>query len=261
MSCTNWPPRSLSWMIRKMKLLGREGKTAVVVGAVTDGVHVQFNSVQSLSHVRLFATPWTAARQASLSITNSLSPPKPMSIESVMPSNHLILCRPLLLLPSPSVFPSIRVFSISQLFASGSCPGGAQTEVCVLCEWAAAPRVASSRQGARSSPLTSWPWPLPRAVALSSSLVLTRGERYTRHFGKAPVTPHSYLKPYVRSKGRKLECTRGQRAALPWLRKLTWESTLLLKRFWMKKKMFKEPTWRKSIQWMNKMEISIQRFF
>ena len=70
---------------------------------------VQFSSVQSLSHVRLFATPWTAAHQASLSITNSQSPPKPMSIESVMPSNHLILCCPLLLLPS--IFPSIRVFS------------------------------------------------------------------------------------------------------------------------------------------------------
>ena len=54
-------------------------------------------------------TPWTAARRASLSITNSQSPPKPMSIESVMPSNHLILCRPLLLLPS--LFPCIRVFS------------------------------------------------------------------------------------------------------------------------------------------------------
>ena len=53
-----------------------------------------FSSVQSLSRVRLFATPWTAARQASLSITNSWSLPKPMSIESVMPSNHLILCRP-----------------------------------------------------------------------------------------------------------------------------------------------------------------------
>ena len=62
---------------------------------------VQFSSVQSLSRVRLFATPWTTACQASLSITNSQSPPKPMSIESVMPSNHLILCRPLLLLPSP----------------------------------------------------------------------------------------------------------------------------------------------------------------
>ena len=67
------------------------------------------SSVQSLSHVRFFATPWTAAHQASLSIINSRSPPKPMSIESVMPSNHLILCH-LLLLP-PSIFPSIRVFS------------------------------------------------------------------------------------------------------------------------------------------------------
>ena len=66
-------------------------------------------SVQSLSWVQLFATPWTAARQASLSITNSWSLLKLMSIESVMPSNHLILCHPLLLLPS--VFPSIRVFS------------------------------------------------------------------------------------------------------------------------------------------------------
>ena len=66
-------------------------------------------SVQSLSRVRLFATPWTEARQASLSITNSWSSLKPMSFESVMPSNHLILCCPLLLLPS--IFPSIRVFS------------------------------------------------------------------------------------------------------------------------------------------------------
>ena len=65
--------------------------------------------IQSLSHVQLFATPWTAARQASLSITNSRSLLKLMSIESVMPSNHLILSRPLLLLPS--IFPSIRVFS------------------------------------------------------------------------------------------------------------------------------------------------------
>ena len=66
-------------------------------------------SVQSLSCVQLFVTPWTAARQASLSITNSWSLPKPMSIQSVMPSNHVILCRPLLLLsPIPS---SIRVFS------------------------------------------------------------------------------------------------------------------------------------------------------
>ena len=67
------------------------------------------SSVQLLSCVRLFATPWTAACQASLSITNSWSLLKLMSIESVMPSNHLILCRPLFL--PPSIFPSIRVFS------------------------------------------------------------------------------------------------------------------------------------------------------
>ena len=66
-------------------------------------------SVQLLSHVQLFAIPWTAAHQASLSIINSWSLFKLMPIESVMPSNHLILCRPLLLLPS--IFPSIRVFS------------------------------------------------------------------------------------------------------------------------------------------------------
>ena len=70
---------------------------------------MSFSSVQSVSRVRLFVTPCTTAGQASLSITNCRSLPKPMSIESVMPSNHLILCHPLLLLPS--IFPSIRVFS------------------------------------------------------------------------------------------------------------------------------------------------------
>ena len=70
---------------------------------------LQFSSVQSLSSVRLFATPWTAAHQTSLSITNSPSLPKFMSIELVMSSNHLILCGSLLLLPS--IFPSIWVFS------------------------------------------------------------------------------------------------------------------------------------------------------
>ena len=83
------------------------------------------SSVQSLSHVWLFVTPWTAARQASLSITNSQSLLKLMSIESVMPSNHLILCHPLLLLPS--ILPSIRLFQwVSSLhqFSSvtQSCP-------------------------------------------------------------------------------------------------------------------------------------------
>ena len=70
---------------------------------------VEFSSVQSLSHVRLFATPWAAARQASLFITNPQSSPKPTSIGSMMPSSHLILCRPLLFLPP--IPPSIRVFS------------------------------------------------------------------------------------------------------------------------------------------------------
>ena len=73
-----------------------------------------FSLVQSLSRVWLFATPWIAADQVSLSITNSWSPPKPMSIESVMTSNHLILCRSFLLLPS--IFPSIRVYSNESAF-------------------------------------------------------------------------------------------------------------------------------------------------
>ena len=69
----------------------------------------QSTSVQSFSHVELFATPWTTASQASLSITNSQSLLKLMSVESVMPSNHLNLCHPLLL--QPSIFPCIRIFS------------------------------------------------------------------------------------------------------------------------------------------------------
>ena len=77
-------------------------------------VSVQFSSVQSLSCVRLFVTLWTAARQASLSITNSLSLLKLTFIKPVMPSNHLILCGPLLL--PPSIFPSIRVFSNESVF-------------------------------------------------------------------------------------------------------------------------------------------------
>ena len=84
-----------------------------------------------LSRVLLFATPWTAARQASLSITNCQNLPKPMSIKSVMPSNHLILCRPLLLLPS--IFPSIRVlFQMSQLFASSGQSTGVSASISVL---------------------------------------------------------------------------------------------------------------------------------
>ena len=88
-----------------------------------------FSSVQLLSRVRLFATPWIAACQASLSITDFRNLPKLMSIESMMPSNHLILCRPLL--PLPSTFPNIRVWSfpMSQFFARGGQSIGALASV------------------------------------------------------------------------------------------------------------------------------------
>ena len=88
------------------------------------------SSVQSLSHVRLFATPWPADHQASLSITNSQSLFKPMSIELVMLSKHLILGCPLLLLPS--IFPKIRVFLMSQFFTSGGQSIGASISASVL---------------------------------------------------------------------------------------------------------------------------------
>ena len=88
-----------SWLTKLTMTVGLQGKLG------EEG----FSSVHLLSRVRLFVTSWTAARQASLSITNSRSLLKPMSIESVMPSNHLILCCPHLLLPS--IFPRIRVFS------------------------------------------------------------------------------------------------------------------------------------------------------
>ena len=89
-----------------------------------------FSSAQSLSRVWLFATPWTAARQVSLSITNSRSLIKFISIESVMPSNHLILCHPLLLLPS--IFPSIMVFSSESVLASGGQGTGVSASASVL---------------------------------------------------------------------------------------------------------------------------------
>ena len=85
-----------------------ERHPVAVIGHFEAIVTFQFSSVQSLSRVQLFATPWIAARQGSLSITNSRSSLRFTSIESVIPSSHLILCRPLLL---PSVPPSIRVFS------------------------------------------------------------------------------------------------------------------------------------------------------
>ena len=90
----------------------------------------KISSVQSLSHVQLFAIPWTIPRQASLSFTNSQSLPKLMSIESVMPSNHLILCHPLLLLPS--ILPASGSFPTSQFFASGGQSIGVSASASVL---------------------------------------------------------------------------------------------------------------------------------
>ena len=90
---------------------------------------VMFSSVQSLSRVRLFATPWTAAHQASLSITNCQSPPKLMSIESVMPSNHLILCRPF---SCPQSFTASGSFQMSQLFPSSGQSTGVSASTSVL---------------------------------------------------------------------------------------------------------------------------------
>ena len=111
----------------------------------TEEVKIQFRSVQSLSCVRLFETPWIAARQASLFITNSQSSLRLMSIESVMPSSHLILCRPLLLLPP--IPPSITVFSKSQLFAWG----GQSTGVSALASF-----LPKKSQGWSPSEWTGW---------------------------------------------------------------------------------------------------------
>ena len=105
----------------------------------------QIRSDQSLSRVRLFATPWIAARQASLSITNSRSSLRLTSIESVMPSSHLILCCPLLLLPPIPL--SIRVFPMTQLFAWG----GQSTGVSALASF-----LPKKSQGWSPSEWTGW---------------------------------------------------------------------------------------------------------
>ena len=94
--------------LEKVNTYALDGKLFSHQSSVGAEESIQFSSVQLFSRVQLFVTPWTAACQASLSITNSRSLLKLMSIESVMPSNHLILCYPLL---PPSIFPSTRVFS------------------------------------------------------------------------------------------------------------------------------------------------------
>ena len=120
-------------------------------------VGLLFSSVQSLSRVLLFATPWTTARQASLSITSSQSLPKLMSVESVMPSNHLILCHPLLLLPSifPSISESVHLLSCVRLFVT---------------PWTAARQASLTITNTWSS-LDSPPLSQPCHPAISSSVV------------------------------------------------------------------------------------------
>ena len=121
-SCSDQAQSSLRWLDPKLKSWQQIHERPWA--GTTNLSHFQIlklqklSSVQSLSRVRLFVTPWTEAHQASLSITSSQSLLKFMAIESLMPSNHLILCHPLLLLPS--IFPSIRVFfPMSQFFTSG----------------------------------------------------------------------------------------------------------------------------------------------
>ena len=105
--------RTPTWSLENWKVIIENTPKGYLLYLETEGMELkfffQFSLVQLLSSVQLFATPWTAACQASLSIANSWSLLKLMSIESVMPFNHLILCCPFLLLPS--IFPSIRVFS------------------------------------------------------------------------------------------------------------------------------------------------------
>ena len=112
----------------RMQSMGSQSQTDLATQNELDKHVIIFGSVQSLSRVQLFATPWTAARQASLSITNSWSLLKLVSIESVIPSNHLILCQPLLL----SVYPVSESFPMSQFFASSGQSIGVSASVSVL---------------------------------------------------------------------------------------------------------------------------------
>ena len=135
-----------------------------------------FSSIPSLGHVRLFETPWIAALQASLSITNSRSSLRITSIESVMPSSHLLLCRPLLFLPP--IPPSIRVFSMSQLFASG----GQSTRVSAVASF-----LSKKSQGWSPSKWTGW-------ISLQSkglSRVFSNTRLQKHHFFRAQLSSQS----------------------------------------------------------------------
>ena len=129
-----WNPHSLKFSLSFMEwrrdYVIKDAMKRKCIKYISIYIWRAFSLVQSLSRVQLFVTPWTAALQSSLSITNSQSLLKLMSMDSVMPSNHLILCHPLLLLPS--IFPSIRVFIMSQFFTSGGQSTGVSASASVL---------------------------------------------------------------------------------------------------------------------------------
>ena len=149
-------------------------------------------SVQSLSRVRLFVTPWIAARQASLSITNSQSSLRLTSIESVMPSSHLILCRPLLLLPP--IPPSIRVYPMSQLFAWG----GQSTGVSALASF-----LPKNTQGWSPLEWTSW-------ISLQS-------KGLSRVFSNTTVQKHQFFSAQLSSQSNSHIHTWPLEKPYPWL--------------------------------------------
>ena len=123
-------PRNKHLLISWLQSLSTVILETKKIKSATVSTSVKFSSVQSLSCVQLFVIPWTSAHQASLSITNSWSPPKPMSTESVMPPNHLILCFPFS--SWPQSFPASGSFPMSQLFASGGQSAGVSASTPVL---------------------------------------------------------------------------------------------------------------------------------
>ena len=143
----------------------------------------QFSSVHSLSPVQLFVNPWIAAHQASLSINNSWSLLKLMSIELAMPSSHLILCHPLLLLPS--LFPSIRVFSISQFFPWGGQSIGVSALASVL-----------PRNTQDWSPLEWTGWISLQSKGLSRVFSNTTGQKHQFFIVLFITSIHDYRKKY-----------------------------------------------------------------
>ena len=159
---------------------------------------ILLSSVQSLSHVRLFATPWIAARQASLSITNSQSSLRFTSIESVMPSRHLILCCPLLLLPP--IPPSIRVFPMSQLFTWGGQSTGVSASASFLPKKSQGYLLQNGLVGSPCSPRDS-------QVFSNSTVQKHQFFGFWIHSSKASVLLKSYILKISKLKFRQLRGT------------------------------------------------------